>query len=217
LKKLSLMLLSSGAMAAGLLVTDVDASLAAKCHCRRGPRGFTGPRGPQGPSGPRGATGPAGPAGPAGSAGATGPAGPQGPGLNNWDSVLKTPNQVESITIGSFTVSDADAVDGTGCTYIQLTNNSPSQTAYYGWANNNANYDSLAPGASTSSASPNYWMYAGRFIYDKGGQAWEPDGSSMITALIGNSGGADSNGTAYATQEPNGNYPCVNFGGIAGT
>ncbi len=118
MKKLVVLLLSSGAVAAlGMIAVDASPALAAKCHCQRGPRGFPGPRGPQGPAGPAGAAGPT---------GATGPTGPAGAGLNNWDSVLKTPGQVESITEGSFTVFDADQVGGGGCSDIQLTNNSTS-------------------------------------------------------------------------------------------
>jgi len=82
LKKVLVLLLSSGAMAAvGVVTIDAAPAMAAKCHCKRGkrgprgprgPRGFTGSRGPQGPAGPRGAQGPAGPTGPQGPAGANG-------------------------------------------------------------------------------------------------------------------------------------------------
>lgn len=202
-------LLSSGAMALGLLLTDVGQALAAQCHCQRGPRGFTGPQGPRGPRGrpgPRGVPGPAGPAGPAGSpgpAGATGATGPMGPGLNNWDGVLKTPGQVQSVTIGSFTVFDADQLGGGGCTDIQLTNNSATETADYAYKGESANEFNLAPGATNTDITP-----SGRV--DDIWTAWELDGSSMVTAIIGNSG-------ADATTLASGNIPCVNFGGLAGT
>jgi hypothetical protein len=129
MKKLLVLLLSSGAMAAfGVLAVDASPALAAKCHCKRGPRGFTGPRGPAGPAGPAGARGPAGATGPAG------PAGPAGGGLNNWDGVLKTPGQVQSVTIGSFTVFDSDLPSGLGCSDISITNNSATQNANSGMA-----------------------------------------------------------------------------------
>ena len=219
MRKLLILLLSSGAVAAfGMLALEAGPALAAKCHCKRGPRGFTGPRGP---AGPRGATGSAGPAGPAGPAGATGPAGPAGGGLNNWDGVLKTPGQVQSVTIGSFTVSDSDTVDGNGCSDINLTNNSASQTAIYGYTlEPTATSATLSPGATETDA-----LDGGEFLSDHGLQAFEPDGSSMITVFASNSGGKDtynyihvsaSDGPA-ATQQPSGNYPCINFGGIGGT
>ena len=73
MRKVLILLVSSGAMAAfGVIAVDASPALAAKCHCKtgprgpRGPRGFTGSRGPQGPAGPAGSAGPAGPAGPAG-------------------------------------------------------------------------------------------------------------------------------------------------------
>jgi hypothetical protein len=158
------LLLSSGAVAAfGVLAIDAAPALAAKCHCKRGPRGFTGPRGPQGPQGAKGAQGaqgaqgPAGPPGaagtpgPAGPAGPTGPTGPQGAGLNNFDANLTTPGQVNSVTVGSFTVSDADAVGGTGCVGIGVTNNSShggELNADSGGNNGGTTTDALAKGAT---------------------------------------------------------------------
>jgi hypothetical protein len=199
LKKLFVLLLTSGAMAAfGVIAVDAAPALAAKCHCKRGPRGFTGPRGPQGPAGPRGSQGPA------GSNGSTGPAGPQGPagaGLNNWDGVLKTPGQVQSVTVGSFTVFDSDMVSGGGCSDIQVTNNSSSQTADYDtYLNYSSNSYRIAPGATLDAIS------SGDFLNPI--QAVLEDGSSMFTALVGN-----ENGTALAS----GNKPCINVGGVAGS
>ncbi len=221
MKKLLVLLLSSGAMVAvGVLAVDAAPAAAAKCRCQRGPRGPQGPRGPRGfgVRGPHGPTGSRGPAGSTGPAGSVGPAGPAGLGLNNWDSVLKTAGQVESVTIGSFTVSDADALDGSGCSNISLTNNSSSTNAFYGWEYDAANDVTLDSGATTTgSVSLPYLEDAGYFADNGYAQAWLQDGSSMLTALVGNSGGGDTNGTAYATQELNGDFPCVNFGGVAGT
>ena len=200
MKKLFILLLSSGAMAAfGVVAVDVAPALAAKCHCKRGPRG---PRGAQGPQGPAGPAGPAGPSGSTGPAGATGPAGPAGAGLNNWDGVLKTPGQVQSVTIGSFTVSDADQVDGDGCSNVTLTNNSSSQTASY----NAGALGSGATGTLIPGSSPVPVGGAGTF--NNVFQAVLMDGSSMVSGLVGNYDG---------TQQPSGNLPCINVGGVAGT
>src|SRR5437588_11201121 len=116
--------------AAGLVAVDASPALAAKCHCKRGPRGFTGPRGPQGPAGPRGPQG------------NTGPAGPQGPpgtssssSLTNFIGYLNTAGQTKSVTVGAFTYSTFENLDGSGCASgvnghdIQITNNSASQSA----------------------------------------------------------------------------------------
>ncbi len=125
MRKSFVLLLASGVMAAaGVIAVDVTPALAAKCHCQRGPRGFTGPRGPRGPQGPAGARGPAGSNGSAGPAGATGPAGPAGAGLNNFNKLLNTAGQVNSVTVGSFTLSDSEALSGSGCNGVKLTDNS---------------------------------------------------------------------------------------------
>jgi hypothetical protein len=123
--------------------------------------------------------------------------------LNNWDGVLKTPGQVQSVTIGSFTVSDADQLGGGGCGNISLTNNSMSENADYGYKGESANEFTLDAGATNTDITN-----SGRV--DDIWTVWELDGSSMLTAIIGNSG-------ADATPEQNTNIPCVNFGGLAGT
>src|ERR1700693_1111926 len=101
-RKLVVLLLSSGAIAAlGSLAVEAAPALAAKCHCQRGPRGFTGPRGArgaQGSRGPAGANGAAGAQGPAGPAGAMGPAGatgPAGPGVGTFDNVFTSVAEVQ--------------------------------------------------------------------------------------------------------------------------
>jgi hypothetical protein len=221
LKKLVVLLLSSGAMAAfGVIAVDASPALAAKCHCKRGPRGPRGPRGFTGPRGPQGPTGPAGARGPAGSNGATGPAGPAGPGLNNFDAYLTTPGQTHSVTVGSFTVSDADQVNGKGCLGIGITNNSSSTDGWLNAGSKGTNgstmtvalgkgstldvYDEDAPdgtdtGAGTS-ADPAMLF-----------EAWLASGStsSSVTGLVG-----DANSD---TPSPSGNTACLDMGGFAGS
>ena len=196
MKKLIVLLLSSGAMAAfGVVAVDVAPAMAAKCHCKRGPRG------PRGFAGLRGPAGPAGPAGPVGAAGPAGPTGPAGPGLNNWDGFLKTPGQVQSVTIGSFTVSDADAVNGGGCTMATLTNDSSAQDAHYDVAG-------PGPGPTTLAAGSTLPVEASADTYNNVFQAALLDGSSMVSGLVGNVNG---------TPQPSGNKPCINVGAVAGT
>ena len=226
MRRLLVLLLCSGVLALfALLALDLDAALAAKCHCKagpRGPRGFAGRRGPRGAVGRRGPTGGRGPAGPAPTgapAGPVGPAGPAGPGLNDWDTVLSNPGQVQSITIGSFTLFDADQLNGNGCSRISLTNNSASQGADWGRYNETQStvlggnnmpdgYGVLAPGATTyvsfkgGDTSPDH---NGELLIPL--QASLQDGSSMLNGLIG---------MATGTQEQNGNYPCIDMGGVAG-
>lgn len=153
--------------------------------------------------------------------------------MNNWDSVLKTPGQVESITEGSFTIFDSDLTGGTGCSAIQLTNNSASQTAelaftfpYDGYvvmmsqalANNPPSYNLAAwanPQITVAPGTTDTNLFADSYNSQTPGnelgdtfQAVLDDGSSMMTGQIGN-----WNGTALS----NGNVPCVNAGGVAGT
>ena len=200
MKKLLVLFLSSGAMAmVGVIAVDASSAVAAKCQCKRGPRGFTGPRGATGAAGPAGSAGPAGPTG------ATGPAGPAGGGLNNWDGVLKTPGQVQSVTIGSFTVFDADQLGGGGCTDISITNNSATQNAdYYYWDGDQTDRGSLGKGLTET----------GIVVYNNTGaypmSAYLLDGSSMITTMAANS-------QDFANAGANGNIPCINIGGISGT
>ena len=218
MRKPLVLLLSSGVMAAfGLVAVDIAPALAAKCQCQRGPRGFTGPRGPKGATGARGPQGPAGARGANGSAGATGPAGPAGatgpagPGLNNWDGIITTSGAVMSVTIGSFTISDADKLGGGGCSNIDLTNNSSSQKADVGIGAfddlNDTGYGPLAPGASTTSSTVGYLVLPGEV--NAMFSAALVDGSSMISGIVGNSG-------TNASPQANQNIPCINVGGVAG-
>ncbi len=137
---------------------------------------------------------------------------------------MSTPGQVQSVTIGSFTMSDADALDGSGCTAILLTNNSSSTNADFSTllnansgltfgptgtiATGTANNDE-GPSANTIYVSGSFGGYdtprANRLVNPV--QAVLEDGSSMVTGLVGN-----DNGTAQA----NSNLPCINVGGVAG-
>ena len=209
MRKLFVLLVSSGALAAfGLLALEASPALAAKCHCRRGPRGFTGPRGP---AGARGATGSAGPRGAAGAPGATGPAGPTGPagaGLNNFDKYLTTGGEVNSVTIGQFTVSDNETLAGGGCGGITLTDNSPTGVKYAYTeadfaANANSGWSALnaagSAGATNLGTDDTFQT-----------QAILQDGSSMLTATVGNNDDITS-------PLANNLQPCIDVGGLAGT
>ena len=116
--------------------------------------------------------------------------------------LLSSPGTVHSVTIGSFTVSDADATGGSGCLGTTLTDNSSTQG--YDFSENTLNGSWTAETATTVSAigttagnDPNELFMANL-----------NDGSSMITGLVG-----DDNVTALAS----GNIPCVLQGGVAGT
>lgn len=114
------------------------------------------------------------------------------------------------MTVGSFTVTDADAVDGTGCTDINLNNNSSSVEGYRSFYNDDRP-NPVDPG--TSIFLHHNWP-GSSFAFE----AFLADGSSMVTGLVANSGGYYSGGeTALAAPQPSGNYPCINMGGIAGT
>ena len=156
--------------------------------------------------------------------------------MSNWDGVLKTPGQVQSLTIGSFTLSDADAVGGAGCSVITLTNNSSSENADFSRAMNAIEPTTFGPSGTIHTGNPEvdgnngpaanslyvegtteWWRgfpTAESYFYAEPGRFLNPfqaaleDGSSMITGLVGNDNG---------TQQPSGNYPCINVGGAAGT
>ena len=203
----------------GAIAVDASPALAAKCHCKRGPRGFTGPRGPQGPAGPAGARGPAGPAG------ATGPAGPAGPSgsaaLNNFGADLKTAGAVDSVTVGSFTVNIHENPDGSGCSDLTVTNNSSSVTA-------SGDYD----GADTSGWADETIPAGGLFSVENGDNTAASygdgpigmnldfallDGSSVIETSLNASANSQA---ATLTTEPtplsNGLVPCIAWGWVAG-
>jgi hypothetical protein len=197
-RKLLVLLLSSGATAAfGVLAVDVAPALAAKCHCQRGPRGFTGPRGPAGPTGPRGANGSNGSTGPAGPAG---PAGPPGAGLNNFDGFLTTSGQVKSVTIGSLTVSEFEKVNGGGCSGNGPAVTDDSSTVRWAYAFEFNVFTDEAPGST---------VHASNDVGSETIQAYLEDGSSMITGVVGSD---DEHTTALS----NGLTPCVTVGGISG-
>ncbi|HEY1521562.1 MAG TPA: hypothetical protein VGF70_00995 [Solirubrobacteraceae bacterium] len=116
-----------------------------------------------------------------------------------------------SVTIGSFTISDADALGGGGCSDINLTNNSTSQNADVGVGAfddfNDTGYGPLAPGATTTSNLQGFLVQSGQV--NAMFSAALVDGSSMISGIVGNSGG-------QATKQANQNIPCINVGGVAG-
>jgi hypothetical protein len=125
--------------------------------------------------------------------------------------VINTSGAVMSVTIGSFTISDNDALGGGGCSNIDLTNNSTTQNADVGVGAfddfNDTGYGPLAPGASTTSSSQGFLVQPGQV--NAMFSAALVDGSSMISGIVGNSG-------TDATQQANQNIPCINVGGVAG-
>jgi hypothetical protein len=204
LRKSFVLLLSSGVMAAaGLVAVDVTPALAAKCHCKRGPRGFTGPRGPRGAQGPAGARGPAGANGAAGPAGPQGPAGPAGM-VANFDKVLNTAGEVNSVTVGAFTVSDNEALDGSGCGGIMITDNSPAGVKY-AYAHEDDG-DTFTPDNATGSAG------ATTFSADEvnGFNVALEDGSSMAFGRVAD---LDNDTTLLS----NNLQICVDLGYVSGS
>jgi hypothetical protein len=118
---------------------------------------------------------------------------------------LNTPGSVKSVTIGSFTVSDADLNGGGGCSGISLTNTSSSQTADV--YTNGAGAPTSTAATTRAPGSPPF-TFAGQGSFLNEFQAVLEDGSSMITGIVGS-------GNTHAQQ--NGNFGCINVGGIAGT
>jgi hypothetical protein len=210
LRKSFVLLLASGVMAAaGVVAVDVTPALAAKCHCKRGPRGFTGPRGPRGPQGPSGARGPAGARGANGSAGPAGPAGPQGPagpGLNNFDKFLVTAGAVNSVTFGNITVSDSEALDGSGCNGINLSDSaSDGAVAAIGILTANGKGSGFTNPVDSSGVDPTNGVGTGNNLF----QAIDIDGHGLATGDVGD--------VTATTALSNGLFPCVDIGGVAGT
>jgi len=198
--------------AAGVVAVDVTPALAAKCHCKRGPRGFTGPRGPRGARGPQGPAGPRGPAGangaqgPAGPAGATGPA---GSGLSNFDSVLTTVGQSHSVTIGDFTVADVNnKTTNGGCSGITLFGSKPYYFAIGANKPVPATAAVTAAGTSTPVATGGV-ATPGQLNVLLQAYDFTP---SFITGDVG-----DSSATQGAPAQPSGVTPCVDIGGVAGS
>ena len=208
------MLAIEGAPASAMrFSSDHSATTAAKCHCKRGPRGPRGPRGRQGPQGPQGPqgvegaqgvqgpAGPAGPAGPTGPTGATGPTGPTGPtgatgpagstGLTNFNQ-RTTGTSTHSITIGSFTVSDA--VTAGVCGGINISDTSATLNYEFG-EDGNAFSTNITHGTPTQIAANDGSSHAF--------QATLSDGSSGITGLVGDYSSATG-------------PTCVDLGGFAG-
>ncbi len=212
MRKSFILLLSSGVMAAaGVVAVDVTPALAAKCHCQRGPRGFTGPRGPRGPQGPAGARGPA---GANGSNGAQGPAGPTGPAGaagagGNFDNTLTAVGQVASVTIGDFTIADVNNLTTNGgCSAATLFGSKsyvyglsqPAGALGYTQASEHGG-TSVTIAVAASTPGPDTGSFDNQF------QAY--DGTpSYVTATVG----TDS-GPALAT----GIFPCITVGSAVGS
>ena len=218
LKKLLILLFCSGALA-GFAVGAASASGAA-CRCERGPRGFRGPPGPRGPrgpilNGPRGFRGPLGPPGPRGLVGPRGRAGPQGAGLDNFDKFIAGAGASFSVTIGSFTVSDANGPNGGGCTGIVLSvpggtlvaNGGPGwslweadgTTSGIGETMSQQSMGSpgaIAPGTTTITSGTQNNLFS----------AVINGGSSMLTGIVSDS-----------TVGNAGTRACLDWGGIGGT
>ena len=222
LKKLFMLLLCSGALLAfGVLAVGAASALGSACRCQRGPRGFRGPPGPRGPSGyitrPRGRRGPSGPAGQRGPAGPAGRAGPQAPGLSNFDKFLTIAGAANSVTIGSFTVSDANNFNGGGCTGIVLSVPGGTLVASGGpgwsvWTTDAATAGSGETASRQSLGIPGD-ITPGTVAITPGTQnnlfsAVVNDGSSVITGIVSDST-IDSTG--------NGPKACIDWGGFAGT
>ena len=223
MRKSFILLLSSGVMAAaGLVAVDVAPALAAKCHCQRGPRGFTGPRGPrgsQGPAGPQGPQGPQGPAGnngaagPAGPAGAAGATGPAGPGLSNFDNVLTSVGQSFSVTEGDFTVADVNnATTNGGCSGVTLF----GSKAYY-W--NHGGLGSpwsnlLGSGTSVHVTGPNAVATVG----STGGPAQTGSSDNLFQAFDGTPSYISGDvGEGDGFTQASGIVACTTVGGVAGS
>jgi hypothetical protein len=205
LRKSFVLLLASGVMAAaGVVAVDVTPALAAKCHCKRGPRGFTGPRGPRGPQGPAGPRGATGARGSTGAQGPQGPAGANGGGLNNFDKTLTTAGQVNSVTVGQFTVSDSEALSGSGCNDIMLTDNSSTGVKY---AYTDTDFSGFnGDQAAGSAGALDLGTDDGSIVL----QAFLQDGSSMLTGIVGDD-------DDFTPTNANGLTECVDLGGVSGT
>ena len=220
-----MLLLCSAALGGfGVLAAGAVSASGAACRCQRGPRGFRGPRGPRGPRGitrshpgPRGFTGPRGPVGPRGPAGPRGPVGPQGAGLDDFDKLMGTAGASNSLTIGSFTVSDTNNPNGRGCAGIVLS--VPADTLVAnggpGWSLWETDGGTGGIGETTSHqgmGSPGA-VTPGTTAITSGTQnnlfsAVINDGSSMITGNVSDS-----------TIKNPGNGPgaCLDSGGFGGT
>lgn len=205
-RAVALLVFSSALATLGLLTVDVAPALAKKCHCQRGPRGFTGPQGPRGARGPAGPRGPRGPAGPAPP---TPPEPPPPPAFNNFDFTLTSVGQVASVTIGDFTIADVNnQTTNGGCSAATLYG---SKAFVYGLSQparaQGYKQNSVSAGTSVpiAVAAPPPGPNTGSFDNDL--QAY--DGTpSYLTAIVG---------TDTGTELPSGVFPCITVGGAAGS
>jgi hypothetical protein len=128
--------------------------------------------------------------------------------LTNFNKLLTTAGEVNSVTVGQFTVSDNEALDGSGCGGIMLTDNSSTGVKYSyddadfannvnnGWNSGNA----AGGGGATNFGADNSFVI----------QAFLEDGSSMITSTVGDN---DDVTPVLA----NNLQTCLDVGGVAGT
>ena len=209
MRKLLVLLVSSGVMAAfGVLAVDATPALAAKCHCKRGPRGFTGPRGPRGLTGVRGPVGPRGPTGPQGPAPPPGPPPPQT--QSDFDAVLTTVGQTHTVTFGDFSVSDVNnATTNGGCSGIKLFGNAGYFVGLGVGGGAGVAWAGPIPGGTSIPLEPSL---AGTNAVGSGRanilvQAVSST-PSFITGTVG-----DLDGAAL----PSGIIPCADVGGAAGS
>jgi hypothetical protein len=111
-----------------------------------------------------------------------------------------------SVTFGSFTVSDSDQLGGGGCSPITLSDNNANVDADYADNAGGGLGHGATPGTPTHSAPQTIGNRAGTFLNQF--QAVLENGSSMISGNVGNEDGQ---------QLANGNLPCINVGGVAGS
>ena len=204
MRKLIVLLVSSGVMAAfGVIAVGASPALAKKCHCKRGPRGFTGSRGPAGPRGPRGPRGPAGPEPP------PPPPPPSSQELSNFDNTLTSVGQVASVTVGDFTIADVNNFTRNGgCSPATLFGSSAYVYGLSQPAGAQGYTQNAMPGGATVTiafAAPPPGPNSGSFE----NQLQAYDGTpSYLTATVGT-----DTGPALAS----GIWPCITVGGAAGS
>jgi hypothetical protein len=135
--------------------------------------------------------------------------------LTNFNKLLTTAGQVNSVTVGQFTVSDNEALDGSGCGGIILTDNSSTGVKYsYDFVDfaNNTNHGWSSGNAAGAAGATNFGALTGPPPGDNSDniQAFLEDGSSMITSTVGDNDDA-------TPVLANNLQTCVDVGGVAGT
>jgi hypothetical protein len=116
--------------------------------------------------------------------------------------------QINSVTVGQFTLSDHENLDGSGCGGVMLTDNSATGVKYaYSFADfaANTNHGWTQDNAAGASGATNFGSDNSFTI-----QAFLQDGSSMLTGTVGD------NDAATPTL-PNSLQTCVDVGNLSGT